>query len=185
MNWNNYLFQKIYSGIGRGSFMDAVALFFAEYFTYFLIFGVIFWIFSKPTVKAKFRAFSFVFLSVLISRGILTELIRYFYKSERPFVALGFEPLVFDGNPSFPSGHAALLFAMSFSIFFINRKLGIWFMISAILVSLARIYAGVHWPLDILGGIAVALIGTYISHLALKKAAGDKAVVKDDGGGVV
>ncbi len=185
MNWNNYLFQKIYSGLGRGSFMDAVGIFFAEYFTYFLIAGIILWIFSKPTVKAKFRAFSFVFLSVLISRGIITEVIRYFYKSERPFVALGFEPLIFDGNPSFPSGHAALLFAMSFSLFLVNRKLGIWFIVSAILVSLARIYAGVHWPIDILGGIAVALIGTYVAKLALRKFAHEKTLVQEEDRGVV
>lgn len=160
--------------------MDAVGIFFAEYLTYFLIIGVAVWIFSRPTVKAKFRAFSFVFLSALIARGIITEVIRYFYKSERPFVTLGFEPLIFNDNSSFPSGHAAFLFAFAFSIFFINKKLGIWFGVSALLVALARIYAGIHWPVDILGGIAVALISAHIAKLALDKAARGKALIKEE-----
>ena len=185
MSWNNYLFQKIYSAIGHSSFMDAVTIFFAEYLTYFLIAGVIFWIFSRPTKKAIFSAFSFVFLSVLFSRGIITEAIRFFYKSPRPFTALGFEPLIFDGNQSFPSGHTALIFAFALSIFFMNKKLGIWLGVSGLLVGLARILAGVHWPFDILGGIAVALVGVYVAKFVLGKALSGSPVIKDTDSPVV
>lgn len=171
MDWNKYLFEKIYSSVGHSSFMEAVGVFFAEYLSYFLIAGVIFWIFSRPTKKVVFSAFSFIFLSVLFSRGIITEVIRYFYDSPRPFVALGFEPLIFDGARSFPSGHTALLFAFAFSLFLFNKKFGIWMGVAALLVALARIYAGVHWPFDILGGIVVATLGTYIAYVALRKVA--------------
>lgn len=179
MELNKYLFEKIYSAIGRSSFMDAVAIFFAEYLTYFIVIGIAFWIFSKPTKKAMFSAFSFIFLSVLFSRGIITEVIRYFYKSPRPFAVLGFEPLIFDGNQSFPSGHTAFLFAFAFSIFLINKKFGIWLCVASLLVALARIYAGVHWPFDIIGGIVVASIGTFIAHFLLKKFTGSNPALKD------
>ena len=91
MELNKYLFEKIYSAVGHSSFIDAVAIFFAEYLTYFLVIGLVFWILSRGTKKAVFSAFSFIFLSVLFSRGIITEAIRYFYNSPRPFVVLGFE----------------------------------------------------------------------------------------------
>lgn len=178
MELNKYLFEKIYSAVGHSSFMDAVAIFFAEYLTYFIVIGLAFWIFSKPTKKAIFSAFSFIFLSVLFSRGIITEAIRYFYKSPRPFVVLGFDPLIFDGNQSFPSGHTAFLLAIAFSVFLINKKFGIWLCVSGLLVALARIYAGVHWPFDILGGVAVALIGTFIAHFLLKKFTGSNPALK-------
>lgn len=185
MNWNNILFQKIHSFAGRSSFLDAVGVFLAEYLTYLLIIGIVVWIFSRPTKKAVFSAFSLISLSVLFSRGIITEAISFFYKSPRPFMVLGFEPLIFNGNQSFPSGHTALLFAFAFSIFYINKKLGIWLGVAGLLVGLARIYVGVHWPIDILGGIAVALVGTYVAYLAFKKAIGDKAVIKENNNGVI
>lgn len=175
MNWNNILFQKIHSFVGRSSFLDAVGVFFAEYFTYLLLLGLVFWIFSRPTKKAGFSSFSIIFLSVLFSRGIITETIRFFYKAVRPFNALGFEPLIGETNPSFPSGHTALLMAIAFALFLINKKAGIWFGICGLIVGFARIYAGVHWPIDILGGIAVALVGTYIANILLKKAVKDKS----------
>ncbi len=180
MELNKYLFEKIYSAVGHSSFMDAVAIFFAEYFTYLLIAGVAFWILSRGGKKIIFSVFSFVFLSVLFSRGIITEVIRYFYKSPRPFTALGFEPLIFDGNQSFPSGHTAFLFAFAFSIFLINKKFGIWLAVAGLLVALARIYAGVHWPFDILGGVVVALIGTFIAHFLLKKFTGSNPALKSN-----
>ena len=60
-------------------------------------------------------------------------------------------------NYSFPSGHAALFFAMAMVIYFYNKKWGLWFFGAAILMGLSRIIAGVHYPTDILGG---AIIGT-------------------------
>ncbi|PIY74247.1 MAG: hypothetical protein COY85_03785, partial [Candidatus Portnoybacteria bacterium CG_4_10_14_0_8_um_filter_40_50] len=39
-----------------------------------------------------------------------------------------------------------------------NKKLGLWFLGASIFMSLARVVAGVHYPLDILGGAIVGIL---------------------------
>lgn len=66
-----------------------------------------------------------------------------------------------EGWSSFPSDHAILFFTLATGLFFISRMLGIIAIAHAIFViSLPRIYLGLHYPTDILVG---ALIGIGIS----------------------
>lgn len=59
---------------------------------------------------------------------------------------------------SFPSGHTGCSFAAAVVLFVMcPRKAGIPAMILAVLIALSRLYVGVHFPTDVLGG---ALIGT-------------------------
>jgi len=90
---------------------------------------------------------------------------------------LGIKPLTeygeYDINMSFPSGHAAIYFALAVSIILFfrfsedisKRKWGWRFLGAAFLIGVARIFIGFHWPSDILAG---AIIGI-ISAVAIKK----------------
>lgn len=101
----------------------------------------------------------FMVLAVLVSRGFVTEIIRYFAKRDRPFVALGFEPLIERSlTYALPSGHAAILFALAVAVWSINRKWGYWFGGLALVNGAARVIAGVHWPTDILTGALVGIV---------------------------
>ena len=53
-----------------------------------------------------------------------------------------------------------LFFALATAVWFANRKWGAWYFILATLMGIARIYAGVHWPLDIIGGAAIGIVST-------------------------
>ena len=55
------------------------------------------------------------------------------------------------------------------AIYFYNKKWGIVFFVAAILMALARIVAGVHYPLDILGGAAVGILSAYAVFYFAKK----------------
>ena len=61
-------------------------------------------------------------------------------------------------DKSFPSGHTAASFAFAVAFAMVApKKYSIPVMVVAVLISLSRLYVGVHYPTDILGG---ALIGT-------------------------
>ena len=64
---------------------------------------------------------------------------------------------------SFPSDHAVLFFALVTGMFFVSRALGaIALVYTIVVVALPRMYLGLHYPTDILGG---ALVGVVISWL--------------------
>ncbi|MDC7245511.1 MAG: phosphatase PAP2 family protein [Sphaerochaetaceae bacterium] len=70
---------------------------------------------------------------------------------------------------SFPSGHTtgAAAFYSSLSMIFRKRWLSIICSLIIVIVALSRIYLGVHWPLDVFGGLALGITGTAILFPAL------------------
>ncbi len=60
-------------------------------------------------------------------------------------------------DPSFPSNLAAVAFAAAMGICIYNRKASIPVFVLAILWSFSRVFAGVHYPIDILGGMGIGL----------------------------
>ena len=95
---------------------------------------------------------------------VLTSLIAFLIQRARPH--LGFEgvslliPPPF--NTSFPSGHTSTAFAIAFAFAYAERLAGTAAFIVAFLVAFGRVSAGVHYPSDILGGIAVGLLSFII-----------------------
>ncbi len=57
---------------------------------------------------------------------------------------------------AFPSGHAASAFACATVIGWTSPRLRIPVIVLAAAIAWSRVYVGVHWPLDVLGG---ALLG--------------------------
>ncbi|MCL4437537.1 phosphatase PAP2 family protein, partial [Patescibacteria group bacterium] len=87
----------------------------------------------------------------------------------RPFDYFHFTPLISESGNSFPSGHAAFFFAIAIIILFWRPKWGWFFVGSSILLSIARIYVGVHWPLDIIGGAVIGLASGFAVYYLFKK----------------
>ncbi len=67
-------------------------------------------------------------------------------------------------DPSFPCHAAAVGFALATGILLSNRKAGIIMYFMAALWGFARIYVGVHYPLDVVGGWAVGALSSYIAY---------------------
>lgn len=161
-------FRFIHSLSGQLYLLDSLAIFLAKYLPYFLVLAALIFVFRVKPFKEKVFVFVTLALSIILSKGIITEVIRFLYDRPRPFEVLGFEPLFLGMNPSFPSGHAAFFFALSIALFFFNRKVGWWFLGFSALNSLARIFVGIHWPSDILGGVVVAFVSFLIVIYLLK-----------------
>jgi undecaprenyl-diphosphatase len=76
------------------------------------------------------------------------------YFRPRPFDRLGSVTLLFyrPWDSSFPSNPATFAFAIAVAIYFGDRRLGLGAMALAAAWGLARIYCGVHYPLDVVAG---------------------------------
>ncbi|MFA5084357.1 MAG: phosphatase PAP2 family protein [Candidatus Paceibacterota bacterium] len=160
---DNILFRFIYGLAHQNRFFDGLIVFFAGYFQYILLILAVFLLFAKiKDWRRQLYVFSVFSLSAILSRGLITEIIRFFYDRTRPFLALDFTPLIHNFNGSFPSGHMAFYFALALSVFLMNRKWAWFFVYGVILMGLARIAAGIHWPSDILGGILIAILSYFI-----------------------
>lgn len=74
------------------------------------------------------------------------------------------------GDHSFPSGHSAGSFACAWAFFrSYKKKWGIPALVLASLVSLSRLYVGVHYPTDVLGGIVIGIIVGELGYFLGKK----------------
>jgi undecaprenyl-diphosphatase len=101
---------------------------------------------------------------------VIKTVLNHFLYRPRPFVAYDITPLVEQSaNASFPSGHATFFFTLAtLALICFGKRFGGWAFAIAILIGLARIYAGVHYPLDIIGGAAIGILVPYGVRLFLK-----------------
>lgn len=101
-------------------------------------------------------------LSLLINNMILKNLVA----RTRPYeIVEGLVPLV--GRPrdySFPSGHTGSSFAAAW-VFYrrLPGRLGIPALVLAGLISLSRLYVGVHYPTDVLFGVIGGIVSGCIA----------------------
>jgi undecaprenyl-diphosphatase len=86
-----------------------------------------------------------------------------FLDRPRPFTELPTNLLFYQPtDPSFPANSAAVIFAIAVAVLLVNKRAGAVLLGLAILHTFSRIYVGIHYPLDILGGAA---LGTLVALL--------------------
>ena len=111
--------------------------------------------------KIKWNEIKYVIFSTA-SAIVVSEVLKSSIQAKRPFLALkDVQPLFLENGFAFPSGHTTFFFALAFAIFFHHKKAGYWFMLCAFVIGVARIIAGVHFPVDILGGFILGLAIAY------------------------
>jgi undecaprenyl-diphosphatase len=170
---NTKLFLYINSFAGRSVASDALIIFLAQYLWYLMILSVVGFIIVAFHPKFRHRMHCHiglgisVIVSTTIARGLLTEVIRFFYANPRPFEVLESARQLVNhaGGHSFPSGHASISFATAGAIALCYPRASIIFFTAAALISVGRIAAGVHWPADIVAGALIGVIGAGIATI--------------------
>jgi len=137
------IFEEINKFAERWHLLDALAIFFAEYLGYFLILLLLFFLFKN--FKKYWPMVSKALLAGILARAVLAELIRLFWNRPRPFVENKVNLLLsHSSSSSSPSGHAAFYFAISTIIYFYNKKVGLFFFFASFLISISRVFCGIH-----------------------------------------
>jgi undecaprenyl-diphosphatase len=105
--------------------------------------------------------FALVVLAVAAADGIAT-LVKAAVGQNRPTDAGSL--LTIPHSHSFPSGHTAVAFAAATVLTWLAPRAAPAFFALALAIGYSRIYVGVHWPLDVVGG---AVLGTATALLLL------------------
>ena len=109
-----------------------------------------------------------VLISLLFDFLIVNVALKGLVARPRPFVVNELiEPLVGGVSPyrSFPSGHSGGSFAAMFALYrWVPKKIGIPALFLASLVALSRLYVGVHYPTDIIGGFLIGFVCSILAY---------------------
>lgn len=162
---NNNIFYFFYNLTHQSTFFDKVVIFTADIFPYIVIvLAGIFLIFyhkvfyTENPIKIfiqKWKEISFVFFSSVLA-WFFAYILKFLFHTPRPFNMFPEITSLFrETGYAFPSGHATFFMALAMALFFLDKKAGYIFIFFAVLIGIARIIAGVHFPIDILGGFVL------------------------------
>ena len=110
--------------------------------------------------RARNQIGVFIALASMGFSSLAVYTINAFYTRPRPFLEHDVSLLFYrPTDSSFPSNPVAATFAIAMGVWLVNRRLGAALMAAVGVYAFARVYAGVHYPLDVLAsmGIAVAV----------------------------
>ncbi|MBP7927761.1 phosphatase PAP2 family protein [Patescibacteria group bacterium] len=172
MDLNAKIFLKINSLVGKSKLLDSFGRAGAEW----VIIAMIAWYIGATFVDRmpdKTKVFwSLVFLfgawcvGWLINLGLAVSVREPRPYVSYPYIKFLFKPLM--SWKSFPSDHSFSAFLVFFMACIFNLP-GAWALgVMAVWVVWGRVYAGVHYPLDILGGAVVAGFVATISYYAVR-----------------
>lgn len=169
MGLDQELFLFIQSFTGN-PVLDATMFFLAEALALLIPISLIYlWFESRESRKDS------VFTFFATVAGIsLTYVLGLFYFHNQPFAT--YDTIVSGRglNNAFPSQHTASMFSCFWSFLYLKRrKLTYLFGVAGTLTGLGRVFVGLHYPMDILGGVLSGLLGLGVA-IVLKRAFSDE-----------
>lgn len=168
MNFNVSLFFKVNSLVGKNRWLDLFGKTGAE----FVIIAMVGWFAASVFVNQDNQWSGILFrLAVLVaawvSGWLIDIMIGSIVREPRPHITYPESKLLFQPYmswKSFPSDHAM----SAWLIFFIALMFGLpgaeGLAILALWVCWGRVYAGMHYPFDIVGGFTVASFVTMVMY---------------------
>ncbi len=153
--------QSVFDGPGGKAFV----MFCAQHMIFLLVIPVIFtgWNLKRQNRalrESALRSAAAALLALIIAyiMGELIGRVRPFRAD--PEIALWIQaPL---SQYAFPSIHTAVSFAVAFALVYGHASIGLLALLMASLVGFGRMATGVHYPSDVIAGVAIGFLAYYI-----------------------
>ena len=104
-----------------------------------------------------------IMLALTINLIICNIILKPMVGRMRPYDLLEYEILINGlSDFSFPSGHTSASFAAATVLYRMNKKWGVVGFIFASLMGFTRVYLGVLFPTDVLGGVVIGIFSGWV-----------------------
>lgn len=164
LSWSHKLFLTINANVGKNKTLDRLMYFCGFWLIYFCLAGFFILAFEKFFFVSISAAVNMVILLALSSlcAYAISYTIAWIWPHERPEKELPQVKKLFRtlGTwKSFPSDHTIAVTNIALVVILSTSSLSLasLFLLAAALVAMGRVYAGVHYPRDIVGGFFIAL----------------------------
>ena len=102
--------------------------------------------------------------------NIMVKLSNVLYFRPRPFDSIEVELLFYPPtDSSFPANPVVITVAMATGVWMANKRMGTIMYVMAFIYGFSRVYSGVFYPLDVLGGALIGLSASYLVYFVLKR----------------
>ncbi len=151
---NESIFISLNNLVGQSVFFDKIIWFCADILVFALFVALVYFVIAARGKRQIAIKNSVIILFSALLAWACADVIKYVFPSPRPFLVLDSVNLLFEhgGYDSFPSGHTTFFVALATMFIFYSRHLGFLLLFLAFVTGLARVVAGIHWPMDIMGG---------------------------------
>tara|TARA_B100000678_G_scaffold194915_1_gene163344 strand:+ start:172 stop:762 length:591 start_codon:yes stop_codon:yes gene_type:complete len=158
---------------GKSDSIDSLlAIAISDYCIPVILALTLFYLWFAGTNNKERYTFQRAVLSAIVSLGLanlFVLVINDYYYRERPFLAHDITLLFYaPTDSSFPANPAALSFALAFSIWLKVKITGRYLFVFSAIWCISRIYAGIFFPSDIVGGAVVGITASLTGSYLLK-----------------
>lgn len=165
---NEIIFNYFYSFAHKSSLLDFVIVFIAEWYGLIILALLFFYLYKHRDDLKKGVGDILVVGITAVAAWFIAHFFKDVFHTLRPFDVLSWvDPLIYKTGFAFPSGHATFFMALASVLWYYHKYLGLFFGFSAVIIGIARVSAGVHWPLDIVGGWILGAMISIVAHKVL------------------
>ena len=118
------------------------------------------WLLARPGGSEKWKLAAVSALgSAALALGINRLISSAIWDRERPYLTHHIaHPWINSHDPSFPSDHTTVSYAIAFAVVAFDPIAGAIFLVVATTIAVGRLFIGAHYPSDVLAGLVIGLL---------------------------